>query len=104
MSSLTFFTGNKYHFETPDQYSYNHYVFAPKDDTFQFSVKACSNVLLALSTLLDDTSQMTYEVHLGAYGDLKSEIRDGIQVDQFFNILIDNRMMPFKFCISYNYL
>ena len=78
-------SGNKYHFATPDEYTYQRATISPKRNNFLFSVQACNDAHVTLSTNVGDTNSLTYEVVIGGFENTRSVLRDGVQVFYFEN-------------------
>ena len=66
---------------THSEYLYNQTWFSVLGKKrFSFSVKACSDVHVALANIPGEGTFMTYEIVLGGWGNTKSVIRDAPQV------------------------
>ena len=62
------FTGNVYMIQTTTEYDFTQAVLDTNTNHLTFSVQACNDVHLALSSSSDISPQNTYELVVGGYG------------------------------------
>ena len=95
---------------TPNDANYKYHSVSVMGHNFLiFSVQACSDAHLALSTIPGNTKVLTYEIVIGAFGNTRSIIKDqigrgnGVKKDvRTPNILDCNRMSDFWISWKFN--
>ena len=67
-------------FQTPDRHTYDRFWMSYTTNTYvHLHVMACSSALVALSTSIYTTNENTYEIEIGASGNMKTVLRDAVQ-------------------------
>jgi hypothetical protein len=93
------FAGNIYTVYTDNDYRYNYGWILPIRNHLAFKVRTCSDAHVLLSSSLDMTGTTSYEIVLGGYNNLYSDIRRGLQgsiLTQAYtpNIMNCNELLP----------
>jgi hypothetical protein len=93
------FAGNIYTIYTDNDYRYNYGWILPVYNYLAFKVRTCNDAHVLLSSSVDLTATVSYEVVLGGYDNLYSDIRRGPQgaiLSQAYtpNIMNCNELLP----------
>ena len=77
-------TDKMYVVNTPGDDVYNYAWLVPHRQVWRFTVRACQEVRIALTELVQNTTWHAYEVRIGAEGNTKVQILTGIFVTCIF--------------------